>query len=134
VKSIFHEVDHVPDDFKSVGPQGESTAEECLAGAGKSLEEAISVRRLAYQRLAAWKGIPGNPGEVTRILDALKTGMIKRGKLSDAEVATLTEHEILQADRCRCELEVTHWRGLIDWWRAWAALGLDWIGRTDGRA
>lgn len=131
MKSIFAETDQPAEGFASVGPQGESTAEECLAGAGRALEEAIQNRRIAYERLARWKATPGNTGEVIRIHDALKTGLIKRGRLNDQEISILTEHEILQGDRCRTELEVQHQRDLVDWWRARAALGDE---RTYGRA
>lgn len=127
---MFRELDQVPENFLSVGSGGESTVDECLAGASKSLEEATVTRRLAYQRFVDWDD--GTRRKFCKeLLRKLKAKECKLSALADESQQMLTDYLVFEADRCRAELEVEHWRHLVDWWRARTAQGLE---RTYGRA
>lgn len=120
LKSLYAEVDRF--EGRSAKPPGPSTAAECYEGSQQALSEAIEHRRIAYQRLSEWRDCNGNIGAALELFDAARR---EKRKLDPATRAKLDENEVLQTDRRRSELEVEHWRGMVEWWRARDGLGLD---------
>jgi len=123
MKSIFDELDQ-PANLLSGANPAPSTAEECLAGAGAALAEAIETRRIAYERFMSWA--MGQRDRAAQAIERrLETREVKMHALSEGERTTLSEWRTVEGDRRRAEAEVTHWRELVDWWRHRASLGMD---------
>lgn len=123
MKSLFDEIDRPnPDTYRSNPNAPESTAAECLKGAGISLDDAIGVRTLAYRRFTDWRGDRRANRDLVKRIESRE---IKRATLAEGVQAELNEYLTLESDRSRSEFEVAHWRGLVDWWRARDAQGLE---------
>lgn len=132
IKSLFAELDHPGEDFRSVANAPVSTAAECLKGAQESLESAAHQRTLVYERFTRW--IDMHPGELTsskEMLKALEEQRRKRKDFAASELETFDEYMVLRGDRLRAESDVKHWRELIEFWRQRDALGWD---RTYGKS
>lgn len=132
IKSLFAELDHPGEDFRSAPNAPVSTAAECLKGAQESLEAAAHQRTMVYERFSRWIDQSADqPQKARDMLRAIDEQRRKRKDFEPAELEKFDEYLVLRGDRLRAESDVKHWRELIEFWRQREAMGWD---RTYGKS